>query len=214
MVVSKSRFGSLLCGRGCTFASFVLPTGTFHRLRARCLSMQRLVNFQVHIFGNFQAVCPPSAASSHASGVKVSCALALRSACPLTVSARLFATAVAVAKASRHRGCATVTWCVRRVSCMGSGEHSACGPARALRQAFACSGPLHEQEFMQTEHGTRLSAGIVSRPWKLDKIRLQSLAFAQRAPAQAVERAEGANEARLPDQGVGCARHRGICAQA
>jgi hypothetical protein len=97
---------------------------------------------------------------------------------------------------------------------MGSGEHSACGPARALRQAFACSGPLHEQEFMQTEHGTRLSAGIVSRPWKLDKIRLQSLAFAQRAPAQAVERAEGANEARLPDQGVGCARHRGICAQA
>jgi hypothetical protein len=72
-----------------------------------------------------------------------------------------------------------------------------------LRQAFDCSGPLHEQEFMQTERATRRSAGIVSRPWKLDKIRLQSSAFAHRASAKSEARTEGANAARLSNQLVG-----------
>jgi hypothetical protein len=153
-----------------------------------------------------RAVCP-LAASSTLSGAKVPHALALFAACPLAVSVWLFATAVAVAKASRHRGCATVTLCVRRVSCTGSGANTACGLARALRQAFECSGPLHEQEFMQTERATRLSAGIVSRPWKLGKIRLQSSAFACRAPAKTESSSKGANAARLSNQGVCRAWH-------
>jgi len=72
-----------------------------------------------------------------------------------------------------------------------------------LRQAFDCSGPLHEQEFMQTERATKRLTGIVYRPWKLDKIRLQSSAFAQRAPATSEARTEGANAAMLSNQVVG-----------
>jgi hypothetical protein len=96
-----------------------------------------------------------------------------------------------------------VTLCVWRVSCASSGTNTACGLARALRQAFGCSGPLHEQEFMQTERATKLSASIVFRPWNLDKIKLQSSAFAQRAPAKSEARTEGANAARLSNQVVG-----------
>jgi hypothetical protein len=94
--------------------------------------------------------CPSTAASARFSSAKVPHALALWAACPLAVSACLFATAVAVAKASRHRGCATVTWCVWRVSCAGSDANDECGLARCLRLAFAFPGPLHEHEFMQT----------------------------------------------------------------
>ena len=104
--------------------------------------------------------CPSQAASGRFSGAKVPHALAWLAACPLAVSAWLFATAEAVAKAARHRGYATVTWCVWRVSCEGSGANLACGLARALRQAFDCSGPLHEQEFMQTERATKRSTGM------------------------------------------------------
>jgi hypothetical protein len=147
--------------------------------------------------------CPSQAASGRLSGAKVPHALAWLAACPLAVSTRLFATANAVAKASRHRGCATLTLCVWRVSCASSGTNTACALARALRQVFGCSGPLHEQEFMQTECATKLSAGIVFRPWNLDKIRLQSSAFAQRAPATSEARTEGANAAMLSNQVVG-----------
>jgi hypothetical protein len=94
--------------------------------------------------------CPSMAASGRLSSAKVPHALVLLAACPLAVSAWLFATAVAVAKASRHRGCATVTWCVRRASCASSDANEACGLARGLRLAFAFPGPLHEHEFMQT----------------------------------------------------------------
>ena len=104
--------------------------------------------------------CPSQAASGRLSGAKVPHALAWLAACPLAVSAWLFATAEAVAKAARHRGCATVTRCVWRVSCAGSGANLACGLARPLRQSFDCSGPLHEQEFMQTERATKRSTGM------------------------------------------------------
>jgi hypothetical protein len=72
-----------------------------------------------------------------------------------------------------------------------------------LRQSFDLSGPLHEQKFMQTERATKLLAGIFSRPWNLDKIRLQSSAFAHTAPATSEARTEGANAARLSNQVVG-----------
>jgi hypothetical protein len=94
--------------------------------------------------------CPSQAASGRLSGANVPHALALLAACPLAVIVGLFATAVAVAKASRHRGCATVTLCVWRVSCASSDANEACGLALGLRLAFAFPGPLHEHEFMQT----------------------------------------------------------------
>jgi len=94
--------------------------------------------------------CPSTAASARLISAKVPHALALWAACPLAVSAWLFATAVAVAKASRHRGCATVTLCVWRVSCASSDANEACGLARGLRLAFGGPSPLHEHEFMQT----------------------------------------------------------------
>jgi hypothetical protein len=56
-------------------------------------------------------------------------------ACPVAVSGRLLATAVTVARASRHRGVATVTWCVWRVSCGGSGLWAQVFGARPLLQA-------------------------------------------------------------------------------
>jgi hypothetical protein len=151
--------------------------------------------------------CPSQAASGRLSGAKVPHALALLAACPLAVSVWLFATAVAVAKASRHRGCATVTWCVWRVSCAGSGANAACGLTRGLRLAFDGPSPLHEQEFMQTELATKRAAGIVSRPWRLPKITLKSSAFAHRAPAKTESRTKGANAARLSNQGVCRAWH-------
>jgi hypothetical protein len=94
--------------------------------------------------------CPSTAASARFSSAKVPHAFALLAACPLAVGAWLFATAVAVAKASRHRGCATVTLCVWRVSCASSDANEAGGLARGLCLAFAFPGPLHEHEFMQT----------------------------------------------------------------
>jgi len=94
--------------------------------------------------------CPSTAASARFSSAKVPHAFALLAACPLAVSVWLFATAVAVAKASRHRGCATVTLCVWRVSCASSDANEACGLARGLRLASAFPSPLHEHEFMQT----------------------------------------------------------------
>jgi hypothetical protein len=94
--------------------------------------------------------CPSTAASGRLSSAKVPHALALLAACPLAVSAWLFATAIAVAKASRHRGYATVTWCVWRVSCVSSDANEACSLTRGLRLAFDFPTPLHEQEFMQT----------------------------------------------------------------
>jgi hypothetical protein len=147
--------------------------------------------------------CPSQAASGRFSGAKVPHAKAWLAVCPLAVSAWLFATAEAVAKAARHRGFATVTWCVWRVSWAGSGANLARSLARPLRRSFDWSGPLHEHEFMQTERATKRSTGIVSRPWKLVKIGLQSQAFAQRAPAKSEARTEGANAARLSNQVVG-----------
>jgi hypothetical protein len=90
----------------------------------------------------------------------------------------LFATAVAVAKFIPSprlrrrdfvylRGFLPVLW---RKQARQSGQRIA--PSTRWPR------PAARTEFMQTEPATKRSAGIVSRPWILDKIRLQSSTFA------------------------------------
>jgi hypothetical protein len=129
---TQTVVGLLVCVRG----SIVLPRSPLSCAKVPCA---------LALSG-----CPSQAASGRLSSAKVPCAFALWAVCPLAVSVWLFATAVAVAKASRHRGCATVTWCVWRDSCASSDANEACGLGRGLRLAFAFPGPLHEHEFMQT----------------------------------------------------------------
>jgi hypothetical protein len=133
---------------------------------------------------------------------------------PSAVSVWLFATDVTVAAGIpspwlRHRDVVCLAGLVRTLW-RKHGLRFCADIAKSARWPR----PAARTEFMQTKDATRHSMGIVLRPWKLAKIRLQSSAFAHMALAEAEARTMGANAARLSNQGVARARHRGICAQA